>query len=650
MIVNGFRILFALVAFAGLASAAPRQPQGSVRIEITSRDLAYGGKAFGEYGPFERITAVAHMRIDPANPANRHIVDLAFAPRDAAGMVAYDVDLVILRPRDGQRGRRVMLYDVVNRGAKTLSGLNGGGTAGPDPIAEGDGFLMRQGYTLVWSGWQGDVAARGMVGARFPLATRNGRPITGRVSTETIFDNADRDRINLPYAAASQAQATARLTVRQNADDRPILVPPSDWRFEDNLHVRVKRAAGMDAGAIYSFEYLARDPKVMGLGFAAVRDLIAFLRHGSAAQGNPLADLAGAPCERDARGACANSGGGAFSSAVAMGGSQSARYLRDLVWQGFNRDLVGRRVFDGMIPYIPGARQTFTNVRFAEPGRFSRQHEDHGIPGFVFPFTYATITDPVTGSRDGIMRACSADGTCPKLFHVDSSGEFWQAGASLVGTGGTNRDIAFPANVRAYMIAGGAHAARSTASTCAYPANPMLYTPLLRAFLVAMVDWTTGRREPPPSRWPSINDLQPVEAQRGPDVPGLAWAKVLNRPVSPVRGREWPVLVPRIDADGNDLPGIRMPDIVAPTGTYLGWSLRKSGFAEGELCLVYGSYVAFAKDAASRGKDSRPSLAERYPAPGQRETRFAQAIETLRQQRLLLDEDAAALAKQAAAQ
>jgi hypothetical protein len=648
---KGVQIFAAALALSGAAVEA-QKPASLVKLETTSRITAYEGKTFGQYGPYERIAAVAHMRIDPRAPANRRIVDLALAPRDADGMVSYDVDLIILRPKDAVHARRVLLYDVVNRGVKLASMLNAGQAGiAADPFDAGDGLLMRQGYTIVWSGWQGDIAGKGLVGARFPVATDKGKPVTGRISTETIFDNSNGDRITLPYPAASLAQATAQLTVRAHADDRPVPIGASEWRFEDDRHVRLKRPANMDAGAIYRFDYVARDPKVMGLGFAATRDIIAFLRHASAAEGNPLADLAAAPCERDAGGACTNPAGGIFSTTVAIGGSQSARYLRDFLWQGFNADLAGRRVFDGMIPFIAGGRQTFTNFRFSEPGRFSRQHEDHNVPGFVFPFTYATLADPVTGRSDGILRACSATGTCPKIFHIDTGAEFWQAGASLVGTGGTSHDVAFPSNVRAYMIASGAHAAGLAPPICRYPANPMNYSVILRALTVAMIDWAGGRREPPPSHWPSVarSELVPVGTLRGPESPsyGVIWAKVANRPVSPVAGRAWPVLVPNIDSDGNDLPGIRMPQIAAPIGTYLGWNLRKPGFGGDDLCLVYGGFVPFAADKAARGDDPRASLAERYPTPGDRAQRFTQAVEALREQRLLLDEDAATLQGQA---
>jgi hypothetical protein len=648
-----------LLAAALAGSSAAHADNTDVRIEVTSRVPAYEGRSFGEHGPYERIAGVAHFRIDPNAPANRDIVDLAMAPRGADGLVSYDVDLVILRPQDGARARRVLLYDVVNRGMKLLSMFTGGSPmSAAEPIDAGDGLLMKQGYTLVWSGWQGDIAGKDMLGrpllgARFPIARDGDRPLTGSVSTETIFDDTTSNRITLPYPAASPDPASARLTVRALTDSPPQTIAASDWHYENDRHVVLVRPAKMDAGAIYRFDYVAKDPVVMGLGFSAVRDLIAFLRHGSAVQGNPLADISSAPRERDPTGTSISPDSGIFSTTIAIGGSQSARYLRDFLWQGFNRDLAGRRVFDGMIPFIPGARQTFTNFRFAEPGRFSRQHEDHDVPGFAFPFTYATLTDPVTGKTDGILERCSKDGTCPRLFHIDTSGEFWQAGGGLVGTGGTDHDVPFPPSVRAYMIAGGAHAPGFPSHKCRYPINSLNYAPIIRSLLMAMVDWTLGKREPPESRWPSLakGELVPFDSLRGPlsTATGLEWPKVINRPVAPAGKSGWPMFVPAIDDDGNDRPGIRLPQVAAPMGTYLGWNLRKPDFAAGDLCFPEGAFVPFAAEAATRGDDPRLSLAERYPTPGAREARFNAATEQLRRDRLLLDEDAAQLRQQASA-
>ena len=647
-----FRQILGLIAALALPHASfAGEAAPTVRLEIASRAPAFGGEIFPAPGVYETISGIAHMRIDPNDPANRGIVDLALAPRAGDGRVEYSIDFVIQRPVDPARARRVLIYDVVNRGMRLLPMMTGGSATNPsDP---GDGFLLNWGYTLVASGWQGDVAARSLIGARFPVATDSGKPVTGPAAAETIFDSASGNRIFLGYAAASLDQAKARLTVRAVTSSPERVIPPSQWRFAGDRTVLVDRPADMDAGAIYRFEYVARDPVVMGLGFAATRDFIAWLRHATTAQGNPLADIAAAPCERDAKGDCANPAGGIYSSTVAFGGSQSGRYLRDFLWQGFNRDLTGRKVFDGVIPFIPGARRTFTNFRFAEPGRFSRQHEDHGVPGFDFPFAYATVKDPVTGKRDGILAACTASGTCPRLFHIDTSAEFWQAGSSLVGTGGTRRDVALPANVRAYMIAGGAHAPGMTLPACRYPANALNYTPLVRAALLAMTDWTTIGIEPPASQWPSLakGELVPVESLNGPRVPsaGLTWPKVLNLPLTADGRAAWPVYAPSIDADGNDVPGIRLPQIAAPTGTWLGWNLRKAGYGENDLCLLAGTYLPFAKDAASRAGDTRLSLAERYPLPGARAAQFSRALAKLHRDRLLTDDDAAALAKQVSA-
>ncbi len=640
------RYLAALCLLVAPQAVLAKDSAPSVRLEVTARAPAFGGRSFGARGSYETISGIAHMRIDPRAPQNRGIVDLARAPRAGDGMVEYDVDFVIQRPVDPAKARRVMVYEVVNRGMRLMPMMMG---ASFNPADAGDGILQNEGFTLVASGWQGDVSSKNLLGARFPLISG----VTGPAAAETIFDSAIGNKIVLGYPAANLDQAKARLTVSAVTGAPARVIPASAWRYGDASTVLVDRPADMDAGAIYRFEYVARDPRVMGLGFAATRDLIDWLRHAAERQGNPLADIGYAPCERDVTDTCVNPEGGAFSAAVAFGGSQSGRYLRDFLWQGFNRDLAGRKVFDGLIPFIPGARRTFTNFRFAEPGRFSRQHEDHGVPGFTFPFAYATLTDPVTRKRDGIMQACNATATCPKLFHIDTSAEFWQAGAALVGTGGTARDVDTPAEVRQYMIAGGAHAPGMMLPGCRYPANSLNYAPVVRSLVMAMIDWSLVKKNPPESRWPSLarGELVPLEGLRGPDVPaaGLSWPKVANRPEAPRGKAGWPVLVPAVDADGNDAPGIRLPDVAVPTGTWLGWNLRKAGFGEGDLCMLAGSHIAFAANAETRGGDTRLSLAERYPAPGTRDEKVREVTAALRRDGFLLESDAAKLAGAAAA-
>ena len=519
-----------------------------------------------------------------------------------------------------------MVYEVVNRGIRLIPMMAGDGPA----AADGD-FLMRQGYTIVWSGWQGDIVDPALIGARLPVASRTDGPIVDCVGVDAIFDDETTNHIALPYNAASLDPATARLTVRQLADDPEREVPISAWRFVDDRHVTLQRPADMDAGAIYRFSYMARDPRVMGLGFTAVRDLVSWLRHAPVAEGNPLADTR-------------------FDTVISIGISQSGRYLRDFLWQGFNRDLAGKKVFDGVISMIPGGRRSFTNFRFAEPGRFSRQHEEHDVPGFDFPFAYSAATDPVTGKTDSILARCEADGTCPKVFHIDTSGEFWQAGASLVGTGGLDHDLDFPTNVRAYLIAGGSHGPNMSLPICQSPANPLVYGSLVRSLIVALVEWTRDGREPPASCWPRIDrrELVAVEDQEHPDLRsvGIDWPRVINRPIPPAGSRGWPVLVPIVDADGTDLPGIRLPEVAAAKGSYLPWNLRREGYAAGDMCFVFGAWSPFAKDAASRGSDPRLSLAERY-RDTPRSKVMLDSIAALQRDRLLLDEDVEAMTAQA---
>jgi hypothetical protein len=459
---------------------------------------------------------------------------------------------------------------------------------------------MAQGYTLVWSGWQSDLADD-LLNLTLPKA----EGVTGPSREEFIFDKAEAVSTGtLTYPAADLDPAKATLTVREKEADERQTVDGLSFRYLSPTEIEITRPASMDAGAIYEFIYPAKDAVPSGLAFLALSDLMSFLR------GHPGHDAQG-PLEGVER-------------TIAMGISQSGRFLRDFIYQGFNADEAGARVFDGAMPHIAGSRKTFTNYRLAQPGRYSRQHEDHDYPGDQFPFTYAETTDPLTGKTESILTACSATDTCPKIIHTDTGTEFWQARASLLTTSPSGEPLDMPADVRLYFLAGAPHfnawpSQAEETPTCTYLSNPLSPAPVLRALLVAMERWVKDGAEPPASRYPSLADGTLVQRDelKLPQVAGDRPEPISNplevmdhSILPPASGAAYPVLQPAVDEDGIALGGVALPRVQAPLGTYYGWNLRKDGFAEGELCSLTGSFIPFARTATS--DDSRAPLADRY--------------------------------------
>jgi hypothetical protein len=612
-------------------------------IVITSRESpTFEGVEFGSSGQYERLSGFAKGALDPANPLNAGIVNIDKAPRNDKGLVEYRVDIDILKPIDPGRGNGWLFYDVLNRGNKLANSFVNRGAGGNDPrLADdaGTGFLMNEGYTIVWSAWQGDITAGdGRMVAEFPIATNGDEPIAG-LSREEFIDGSGESPFagNLVYPAADLNPDLATLTVRQNEMDERQTPPGLAWEYVSEREISITRPSGdeFDGGAIYEFIYPARGPIVMGIGFAATRDVVSRLRYES--EGNPL-KLGRHPYA---------------TRAMGLGISQSGRFLRDLLYQGFNQDEAGRQVFDGVVPVIAGSRKTFTNYEFAAPGRYSRQHEDHLFPGDQFPFSYAEVADPISGKTDSILAECEASGTCPKIMHFDSETELWQARGSLVVTDTTGQDLKLPKNVRAYFTSGTQHgpAAEPAFGICQQLSNPLDYAPILRAVVVALEEWVDDGRRPPASRYGSADaaTLVPPGSLDYPEIPGFTYDGLVNglrlndhSVQPPAEGDAYPVLVPQIDADGNSQAGIRHPLLEVPSATYLGWNLRAPGFAEGELCSTTGSYIPFAKDEADREvvADPRLSLEERYASQGVYLSRVARAAARLVRQRLLLQEDA----------
>ena len=627
----------ALLAACATPRAPDSDPGGVERLDIISRGPAFAGAPFEGGGAYETIVAVAHMRANPRHAANAGIADIdrADAPD---GWVRYKTDVIITRPAQASKASRVLLLEVPNRGNWLLPVMTNDAEVEPGkPAPAGNGYTMRRGHTMAWVGWQGNIAlaANGSAaGMQLPLATLNGQAITGPSFAEAVFDKvASQGSIALAYPAATLDKANGQLTVRAHAAAAATPLPAGSWRYAGPTEITLTRAPGFDAGAIYRFEYRARDPKVMGLGMAALRDVTAFLK--STAAGNPLADIRP-------------------DVALALGVSQSGRFLRDFLWQGFNRDPRGGKVFDGAMPLIAGSRKSYVNVRFAQPNRYSTQHLDHITYGDQFPFSYAVTTDPVSGRTDGIFARCEASATCPKLMHVDSSVEFWQGRASLVVSDGAGKDIPIPPTVRTYLMASTQHMAADRPATgiCANPGNPARQGPAVRVLLDHLVAWTRSGKEPPASRYPRHADAMLTAPERDavgfPDLrgAGVAFPSVINRlalvdyaagSARPDGARQYQVYVPMADIDGHDIAGIRLPDVAAPLATHTGWNLRRQPFAQGQLCNLNGSYIAL--PLTTRAGDPRKPLAQRYPTRLEYAKAVALAARELRDQGLMLQED-----------
>ena len=615
-----------------------------VKFEILKVESpAFEGRTFGAVGTYDRIVARATIAVAPDDIHNQIIVDLDRAPRDAQGQVEAVTDVEILRPTVAANGNRTLFYEVLNRGSKLGLALFNDIPAVTNDLVKaadaGNGFLMNHGYTVVWSGWQGDIIPGG---GRMTFSPPVAPGVTDLAREDFIFDHTDNPAIGtLSYPAVDLDPVNAKISVREREADPRTTPAGLGVTFESPTRISIKRPEGFDAGAIYEFIYIAKDPKVMGLGFAATRDVVSFLR-------NETADTAGT----------ANPLAGRIERAIGFGLSQSGRYLHDYLYLGFNADEAGRIVFEGLMPHIAGGKKTFTNYRFSQPGRSPYEHADMLYPGADFPFTYPVIADSVTGKSDGLLARCLAAGNCPKIIKTDSELEFYQQRASLVVTDTQGDAITMPDNVRLFLLSNLQHYALAQdksrmVKVCANPTNPLNAGPPVRALLVAMNEWIAKGTLPPNSRYPSRADgtLAPpwASAVGFPKIPGFAYPSRIAQPTAlksedmpPSKGAAYPVFVPKTDADGRDIAGIHLPTLEAPAATHTGWNLRKAGFSEGELCDNNGSMIPFAATREERLKinDPRLSMAERYPNDGDRAAAIAKATQQLVRDRLLLEEDA----------
>jgi hypothetical protein len=623
-------------ALAVLAVIAPTFARAEVvKFEVTATQApALEGRAFGSAGTAEKITARATIALDPTDPHNAVIADLGAAPRNADGRVTAVTDVVILRP---QHPNGTLLFEVLNRGNKLITGWTQD-TDGPsgnrlEKAADaGNGYLLENGYTLVWAAWQADApAAPGAM--RIEVPTVPG--MTGPSREEFVLPSGPGPhRIALSYPVADPA--SAQLAVHARADEprkalgKATLIDPTT--------IEVTPAAGMPANALYELTYTAKDPKVTGMGLAAIRDVTAFLRRDGSAM-NPLATVGQTGIQR----------------AIGLGISQSGRVLRDFIYFGMNQDERGRLVFEGAMPIIPGARRSFTNARFAQPGRNPGPQFDRLYPVLQFPFTYPVLDDPISGKRDGILLRCRLSNSCPHVMQMDSEFEFWGSQTSLLVTDPQGYPVDMPADVRLYLSTGAPHfnaadAVMMKLPACALPVDPHSIRMALRALIADMQAWIADGTEPPASRYPDIGQGTLVPHDRAyPPIPGLGYRAQYVRAylieqgegVPQIKG-EYPLFAPRAGLDGNAIAGIRMPIIAVPRATYTGWNPQAGVQGPQELCTQLGGVLPLPATAAAARADNdpRPSIEELYPTPAAYVDAVGVATAELLHSRLILPQDA----------
>jgi hypothetical protein len=651
-------VLVATLALVLLSTAAEARV---VRLRIVRREAVLNGRAFGAAGAYEKLIGKVDFGLDPGNPRNDIIVDLKLAPRNARGEVDSSADFYMLKPVDPRRGNGRLFYEVGNRGGKSMLGNFQKATGSPDPATEaefGDGALMRQGFTLLWMGWQWDVPERaGVMRMEMPVATDNGRRITGLVRGNFILNVKSEtapvaDRNHKAYAPIDPNSPDNVMTVRDEPIARGQLIPRSKWRFVDGAAgplSNVSLDGGFEPGRIYDVVYRTSDPKVVGVGLSGARDLISFLKYDTSAE-NPMPGL---------------------RYAIGWGVSQSGRYLRHFLYQGFNEDEAGRKVFDGVFDQVGGSGRGSFNHRFGQASRDALQYFNILFPVDLFPFTDGPETDPETGVVDSILARAEKTGTAPKVFHLLTNSEYFNRAGSLVHMDPTGmRDADLPVNTRVYMIASAPHGPgpfppafnKSGDLVGRAVLNPLNYSPAIRALFRALDRWVVDDVAPPPSAIPRIADGTLVTPDKAgwPAIPGYQlpqqplrafhlnfgpdWNKGIVSVEPPEVGKPFVAKVPAVDADGNVRSGIRLPDIAVPLATQAGWNYRDASIGSPEkLAGEIGSYIPFARTRAEREKanDPRPSIEERYRNRDEYVGKFAAAALDLVARGYMLPEDVA---------
>jgi hypothetical protein len=639
-------------------------------VDLYERAEVLGGRSFGDSGPYERLSGAIHFAFDPRNAANAAIVDLGKAPVRADGRVGASADFMVLRPKDALKGRGIALLEVSNRGGKAaLSYFNRAHASDSPDSAEdfGDGFLMRQGLTVIWVGWQFDVPFDPkLLRLQVPVANDDGVPIHGLVRSDWVVDEpvstlalGHRDHWAYPVASADDPHNV--LTRRAGREARRELVPRASWQFArqtpggvvvpDATHIY--SAQGFQSGYIYELVYVAQDPRVVGLGLAAIRDTLSYAKHDESSL---------FPVEQG----------------VGFGVSQTGRFLRHFLYLGFNVDERGRKVFDGMLIHTAGAGRGSFNHRFAQASRDAHRYSSFFYPTDLFPFTGRVQRDAVTGTEDGLLAVYKNAEQLPRIMYTNTAYEYWGRAASAIHTTPDAADDAeLLPNERLYVLGGGQHyvgawppsATRRVPGSAAFRGNPLDFRPTLRALMAHLIEWVAEDREPPASAYPTIKDgnLVAPESLAFPAIPGVARPRVVHVPYRSDYGPRWnvgivdkeppdlgvpfPVRVPQVDTFGNGIGGVPTVDLRVPLATYTGWSLRIGLTNPGELADFEGLFIPLPRSLpeATETGDPRPAITTLYASRDDYVAQVDAAAHTIAAQGYLLEEDLPFVTEHAAA-
>jgi hypothetical protein len=633
-----------LLAFAGAAEARV------TKFTVEQKRVFANGQMFGSVGAYERLDGTATFEVDPMDPHNRGIINLSRAPKNTRGLIEFTSPFFLLKPVDLTKGNSKLFLTLNNRGNKISIARFNWTKDNNDVLNDpGDGFLLNEGFSILDIGWQGDVITNNnRMAPNLPIATQaDGSPIVGPVRIEysdRTIPAAGTYSLTLKgsdqfksYPAATTDTSKARLTARAEVDGPRSPIPPDQWAFgecptgKDSLKANDSAIClfeGFKANKLYELIYPAKNPIVMGLGYAITRDVGSFLRYSpkdDAGNPNPLARSA-----TDV----------GIRRTYALGVSSTGMYMRDYLYLGFNEDEASRKVWDVVWTHIPGSHRLFANVEFADPDTYSREDDRQDFLSTTYgAMTYAVTKDPITGLTEGILKRPATD---PLVIHSVTENEFWMFRASLDVADGEGRPVPSPDNVRFYLLSNFQHSGGmvdsfpSTSPLCRYPVNQNYAGPSLRAIFMALDSWADKGIAPPPSNYPRVEDGNLVTVDKAreffPRIPGVQFPKDTNglqvldfgpeftseggrilRPI-PAKGRSYVILVPKTDSDGLNLAGIRPIEVRVPLGTNMGWNIRKDETRGPHLCGLSGSYIAFARTRTERlaNGDPRPSLEERY--------------------------------------